>query len=106
MDYVKLLDTCCSTEVNVTTEMAEAVEKATRDQSGSSLWFKYRAGRITASRMKATCHSDPINPAQSLFVILKHLNSAMRQHRGDVNIRNLQGIHMRAKWFANTMALK
>lgn len=67
MDYVTLLDSCCGTKVSVTTEMAEAVEKATRDQSGSSLWLKYRAGRVTASRMKAACHTDPTNPAQSLI---------------------------------------
>ena len=65
MGYMKLLDTCCDIEVKVTSEMVEAVERATRDQSGSNLWFKYRAGRITASRMKSVCHSDPANPAQS-----------------------------------------
>ncbi len=33
----------------------------------SNLWFKYRAGRVTASKMKSVCHSDPASPAQSLI---------------------------------------
>ena len=47
--------------------MAGLVEKAIRSQSQSKLWFKYRAGRITASRMKAVCRIDAGNPAQSLI---------------------------------------
>ena len=70
MGYMKLLDTCCGIEVKVTSEMVDAVERATRDQSGSNLWFKCRAGRITASRMKSVCHSDPANPAQSLIKVI------------------------------------
>ncbi len=37
MGYLKLLDTCCDLEVKVTSEMADSVEKATRDQSGVEL---------------------------------------------------------------------
>ena len=70
MGYIKLLDTCCGIEVKVTSEMVDAVERATRDQSGSNLWFKCRAGRITASRMKSVCHSDLANPAQSLIKVI------------------------------------
>ena len=44
--------------------MSKAVEEATRDQSQSTLWYKYRAGRVTASRMKSVCHTKP---AQSLI---------------------------------------
>ena len=54
----------------MSTEMTKAVESTTRDQAGSNLWFKYRAGRITASRMKAVCHSDPTKPAQSLIKLI------------------------------------
>ena len=32
-----------------------------------SVWFKYLAGRITASKMKAICHTNPANSAQSLI---------------------------------------
>ena len=58
---------CKSASVEVTEEMAKLVEKATRSQSQSKLWFKYRAGRITVSRMKEVCHTDAGNPAQSLI---------------------------------------
>jgi len=55
--------------LTVTNEMDEFVEKETRAQSKSKskLWFKHRAGRITASCIKAVCHTDPTNPAQSLI---------------------------------------
>ena len=67
LDYHELLKVCESASVEITAEMAKLVEKATRSQSQSKLWFKYRAGRITASRMKAVCHTDAGNPAQSLI---------------------------------------
>jgi len=69
LEYNKLLEVCetvCES-LTVTNEMAEFVEKETRAQSKSKLWFKHRAGRITASHMKAVCHTDPTNPAQSLI---------------------------------------
>ena len=47
--------------------MTKAVVEATRDQSQSILWYKYRAGRVTTSRMKAVCHTKPAYPAQSLI---------------------------------------
>ena len=67
MEYHELLGACQSVSLNVTQEMADSVEVATRDQSKSKLWYKYRAGRITASRMKAVCHTDASKPSQSLI---------------------------------------
>ena len=67
MNYIELLAACETMEISITCEMAQSVEKATKDQSSSRLWFKYRAGRITASRMKAVCSTDPAHPAQSLI---------------------------------------
>lgn len=46
--------------------MAKNVEKLTREQVLSKEWFMYRSGRITASKMKAACHTDPANPSVSL----------------------------------------
>ena len=66
MQYHELLAACESISLEVTEEMSELVEKITRSQSKSSIWFKYRAGRITSSRMKAVCHADSTNPSQSL----------------------------------------
>ena len=66
MEYHELLQACESVEITVTKEMAVQVEKETRSQSNCKLWYKYRAGRITASRMKAVCRTDATNPSQSL----------------------------------------
>jgi len=67
LSYNDLLDICESTEIQVTDDMAKAVEKETRSQSSSKLWYTYRAGRVTASRMKAVCHTNVANPSQSLI---------------------------------------
>ena len=67
LSYHELLAKCELVSVEITKEMAEKVEQATRSQSHSKLWFKYRAGRITASRMKAVCRTNPGYPAQSLI---------------------------------------
>jgi len=64
MEYHKLLEVCQSVSLNVTQEMANSVEEVTRDQSRSRLWYKYR---ITASRMKAVCHTRAEMPSQSLI---------------------------------------
>ena len=66
LNYLDLLEACDNVSIEVTDDMAQAVEKETRKQSKTSLWFKYRAGRVTASRMKAVCHRNVTNPAQSL----------------------------------------
>ena len=51
----------------MTQESMTAVEMETKGQSKSNLWFTYRAGRITTSRMKSACHTDPSHPSQSLI---------------------------------------
>ena len=67
MDYSELLSACKDVEISVSEEQAKAVEAATRDQASSKLWFRFRAGRITASKMKTACCTDPKQPAQSLI---------------------------------------
>ena len=67
LEYTDLLSTCAKVNLHVNENMVSAVEFATRDQSKSKLWFKYRAGRITASKMKSVCKSDPCLPSQSLI---------------------------------------
>ena len=58
MGYDELLNVCESLDVDMSEESAQLVEKETRLQHNSKLWFKYRAGRI--------CHTDASNPSQSL----------------------------------------
>ena len=67
MQYHELLAVCETVSLEMTTEMSELIEKETRSQYKSTPWFKYRAGRITSSRMKAVCHTDATNPSRSLI---------------------------------------
>lgn len=66
-NYKDLLLVCDSIDVSISNDMAKAVEQETTQQASSKLWFKFRAGRITASRMKQACHTDPALPSQSLI---------------------------------------
>lgn len=67
MDYSDVLSICNNINISVSEEQSKAVEIATRDQASSKLWFQFRAGRITASKMKTACCTDPNQPAQSLI---------------------------------------
>ena len=61
LEYPELLYVSESIEVIVSPDMANLVEKETMKQSGSNLWFKYHAGRVTASKMKSVCTTDVSN---------------------------------------------
>ena len=69
LEYHDLLDVCQSTfdALTITEEMAEQVELEIRQQAKSNLWYKFRAGRITASNMKAVCRTNSANPSKSLI---------------------------------------
>lgn len=49
----------------ISEDQMEAVERETRGQSSSRLWFRMRCGRITASKFKSVCNTDPANPSLS-----------------------------------------
>ena len=66
MDYHELLAVCENVSISITQEMSTLIETETQKQSDSKLWFKYRAGRVTASRMRAVCHTSLANPSASL----------------------------------------
>ena len=51
--------------VNVTEEEADKMERETREQRNSSLWFACRAGRITASHPYAVCLFNKEKPAKT-----------------------------------------
>ena len=48
-------------------KQAVTVEKETRKHANSNLWFRFRAGRITASKMKLASCMDPTQPSASLI---------------------------------------
>ncbi|XP_060774292.1 uncharacterized protein LOC132884458 [Neoarius graeffei] len=61
--------------INVSESQCINVELEMKDQSCSKLWFRFRAGRITASRMKAVCSTNVENPSKSLIKAIYYPNS-------------------------------
>ena len=64
LPYQYLLKKCDSvfSNLKVTDDQARTIEISTRDQAQSKTWFRFRAGRITASKFKAatqTCQNHP-----------------------------------------------
>ncbi len=51
----------------VTSDMAQSVQSETKQQYHSNIWYRYRSGRITASKMKLVCHTNAACPSQSLI---------------------------------------
>ena len=51
----------------VSPTMVDHLEQLTQNQSKSKEWFKYRAGRITASQFRQVLHTDPHKPSVLLL---------------------------------------
>ena len=51
---------CCS-------DLVLDIEVSTHEQAHSKAWFRFRAGRVTASRFKAAVHTDLSQPSRSLI---------------------------------------
>ena len=68
LPYNELLKICQSTNIEITKEQIDQVQKDTMAQSNGTNFFKHRAGRIGASQSKAAAHSDPALPSQSLIL--------------------------------------
>jgi len=83
--------------------MSLSVEKETRLQGQSRLWFTFRAGRVTASRMKSACHTNPANPSLYLSlrpsVTQKSLSLIVKKLRGAASKQEkiAQEIYLRAQ---------
>ena len=75
LTFNELLEHCESVSLKVTKKQYEAVEKATKQQSASQTWFRFKAGRISGSTMKACCHTNPDLPSQSLIKRICHPTS-------------------------------
>ncbi len=68
LNYNSLMELSSTITITVTPDEVIAVEVKTRDQSRSRLWFRMRSGRITASKFKVACCTDPSSPALSLIM--------------------------------------
>ena len=71
-NYSELLEASAGVHIQVTPDQCLGVEENTRGQSKSSLWFQMRAGRVTASRLKSVCCTDPAQPSLSLIISICH----------------------------------
>ena len=58
---------CKEIALGLTEAECKSIETETRGRSSSPVWFQQREGRITASRFKAACHTNPDKPAKSLI---------------------------------------
>ena len=72
LNYSELLKESAQMNIAVSPEQARLVESKTRDQASSRLWFRMRAGRITASRFKSACCTDVASPSLSLIMAICH----------------------------------
>ena len=68
--FTSLLSHCEDAFSAVTVSEAEArnVETVTRSQSNCKEWFRFRAGKVTASRFKAAARTDCSQPSRSLIL--------------------------------------
>lgn len=76
-------------DVSVTESVAETIEMVTRGQSDNKDWYRYRAGRVTASRLKDVCCTDSEKPSMSLLKgICYPLESRFKSHATEWGIKN------------------
>lgn len=54
-------------DLTISIEHIKEIESATREQAQNNIWFKYRAGRITASKFKTACRAKLEKPPLSLI---------------------------------------
>lgn len=67
LEYIALIRECQKIEIALTDEGIKAIEENTREQAATNVWYKQRAGRITASNFKSACHTNANHPSQSLI---------------------------------------
>lgn len=70
MDRERILNYCAGVAKclsNISADQQKQVEEITKQQQKSNLWYLFRAGRITASKMYAISHTSMDNPSLSLL---------------------------------------
>ena len=55
-------------KININTDEVQLIEKKTRDESNSELWYRAGSGVITASKFRACCHTNIAEPSKSLIM--------------------------------------
>ena len=67
LSYPELLHVCAETEIQISEEHIQTIERDTITQSKGKNFFRHRLGRIGASQNKSASHTDPAYPSQSLI---------------------------------------
>ena len=85
LTYEELLDKCedVLSNVSLTYLQCQAIEKYTRQQCLSKIWFQQRAGRITASKLKQAVQTNLEKPSQSLISAMCSPESARFCNKGN-----------------------
>jgi len=94
LSYPELLKECEESflSITVTQQQAKNLEEATRTQADSKTWFRYRAGRVTASKFKAAARTNKSSPSQSLIraiCYLKATNLHQKLHSGVASMKKM-----------------
>ena len=67
LTYRELLNVAENFEFNLTLKHISDVEQAIKTQSKCDAWYSFRAGRVTASKLKYACHTNLAAPCVSLI---------------------------------------
>ena len=89
-DLLKLAESHLNDEV--TPAMVDHLAQLTFKQSMSREWFKYRAGRISASKFRQVLDTDPHQPSLSLLksIVIRNYNVlAPKLPHGAVNMKRM-----------------
>ncbi len=66
LSHEQLKNECQSFSLTLTAKQVSCLERETRKQSQSRIWYTHRAGRVTASKLKSVVRTDPEKPSKSL----------------------------------------
>ena len=93
LDFKELQQQRDGVEISLTVNECQAIKKATREQAQSKLWFQQRAGRITASKLKSACHTDPSKPSKQLIETICYPEEHKEQKAREANREELCNYH-------------
>ena len=65
-----MIDACVKEYIKISINKNEVqlIQKKTREQPKSELWYRARSGVITASNFRACCHTDIAEPSKGLIM--------------------------------------
>ena len=90
--YLEILQHASTIGIIKSCSVSANQQVAVRSQANSKPWFRMRTGRITASRFKVACNTNPACPAKSLIFAICYpemANFAQSKKHGDATMRKL-----------------